>query len=144
MSAPDLSSSALQTVAAFLPLMTVPGFQFTDGKPAIEQTAPHHFEMRGYTYGPQVHRLLDALYALNWVYPFDWPEWAQTPEAQSLRNDPQVLAQATPDQLARLMTVFARQERFSDGTMLDFWDSGLLLGILQRADALAYEPRKDI
>lgn len=143
MSVPDLSPSALQAVAAYLPLMTAPGFRFTDGTPPFEQTSPGHFEMHGYTYDPQVGCLLDTLLTLNWVHSFDWPEWMQTPEAQSLKDDPQVLAQATPEQLARLMTIFARQERFSDGAMLGFWDSGLLLGILRRASELAQEQRKD-
>ena len=49
----------------------------------------------------------------------------------------QMRGYAYDPQVARLLTVFARQERFSDGSRLGFWESGLLLGILRRAAALA-------
>lgn len=64
-------------------------------------------------------------------------EWMEAEEAARLLSRAEALAQATPQQLARLLTVFARQQRFIDGAMLNFWESGLLLGILRRVAALS-------
>lgn len=137
---PQFTPEALRAVAAFLPVMADPAFRFTDGHPPAVVLPDGGIQMRGYAYDPQVGALLRTLDEFGWVYQderFQWPQWAQTPEARALRDDPAVLARATPAQLARLLTVFARQERFSDGARLGFWESGLLLGILRRAAALA-------
>ena len=144
MSAPDLSVSALRTVAAFLPIMTDPSFRFTDGNSPLHQGLQGHLSVVGYTYDPQVNRLRDTLYDLQWVQVFPWLEWAKTSEAQALQTDPDALAQAAAEQLAHLMTVFVRQERLSDGAMLEFWESGLLLRILRRVKVLAYEEQQDV
>jgi len=137
---PELTPEALREVAAFLPVFNTPDFRFAHNDSPLRQTGEKSFEMVGYSYDPQVWAFLDVLERYGWVYndeTFSWPQWAQRGEAGQLRDDPSVLAQATPLQLARLLTVFARQERFSEGTMLGFWDSGVLLGILQRAQQLA-------
>ncbi len=136
---PDLTPEALEAVAAFLPIFTAPDFRFAHNDSPVRQTGEKSFEMVGYAYDPQVRAFLDVLGRYRWVYSdetFGWPEWTRSEEAKRLRDDPSVLAQATPLQLARLLTVFARQERFNDGSMLGFWDSGVLLGILRRAAAL--------
>lgn len=127
-------------MAAFLPVFSAPDFRFAYNDSPLRQTGENTFRMEGYDYDPQVWAFLDVLGRYGWVYSdetFGWPEWTQTSEARQLRDDPGVLAQATPLQLARLLTVFARQERFSDGAMLGFWDSGALLNILRRAEQLA-------
>ncbi|GGM49732.1 hypothetical protein GCM10008956_27350 [Deinococcus arenae] len=137
---PQFTPEALRAVAAFLPVMADPAFRFTDDQPPAVVRPDGGIQMRGYGYDPQVGALLRTLDEFGWVYQderFQWPQWAQSPEARALRDDPAVLARATPAQLARLLTVFARQERFSDGARLGFWESGLLLGILRRAAALA-------
>jgi Family of unknown function (DUF6508) len=73
-------------------------------------------------------------YDLGWVMlDFDWPTWKQTPEAETLRDDVQALAQATPEQLARLLTVCIRQDRFWEGALEGAFKSGLLTRILERA-----------
>jgi len=82
-------------------------------------------------------QLVDVAYRYGWVREtVNWPEWIQTSEATALRNNPSVLAQATEDQLACLITTCIRQERFCEGATKSAYDSGLLTGILQRATAL--------
>jgi hypothetical protein len=76
-------------------------------------------------------------YELGWVMrDFDWGTWKQTPEAISLRDDDQALSQATPDQLARLLTVCIRQDRFCEGALEGAFESELLTRILERAAAI--------
>ena len=70
---------------------------------------------------------------------FDWPSWTGTPEALGLRDDPEVLKQATPVQLAKLLTVLIRQERFVNGALASAYDSGLLTAVLRRAEELRGE-----
>jgi Family of unknown function (DUF6508) len=70
---------------------------------------------------------------------FDWPQWKGTAEAKQLRDDPDVLARATPEQLAKLLTVCIRQDRFSEGTLQAAFETGLLTRILQRAKAILAE-----
>ena len=81
-----------------------------------------------------------AAYDLGWVEPdFDWSTWIGTLEARSLRDDPSTLSKATSDQLAHLLTVIIRQDRFVDGSLLASYESGLLTDILRRAAALTVE-----
>lgn len=127
-------------MAAFLPIFSAPDFRFAHNDSPLRQTGEKSFEMVGFDYDPQVRVFLEVLGRYGWVYSdetFSWTEWIQTSEATGLRDDPSMLAQATPLQLAQLLTIFARQERFSDGAMLSFWESGVLLGILRRAEQLA-------
>jgi hypothetical protein len=82
-------------------------------------------------------------YDLAWVEnDFDWVTWMDTPEALSLRDSPASLAEATPAQLAHLLTVVIRQDRFAEGSLVASYDSGLLTSILRRAAVLARESRK--
>jgi hypothetical protein len=78
-------------------------------------------------------------YEHGWVLDgFDWSEWMTSAEARELRDNREKLAEASPDQLAKLLTLLIRQERFCDGTMAEAYESGLLLTILRRAKALGW------
>jgi hypothetical protein len=82
-------------------------------------------------------RFVGDCYEHGWVLAgFDWPAWAQTERARVLRDDPMVLASATEQDLAQLLTVVVRQDRFCEGSLARAFESGLILGILQRADQL--------
>ncbi len=84
-----------------------------------------------------VTAFVDMAYQNVWVRSdFDWPDWAQTEEAKRLLNEEPALALATSDQLAKLLTVCIRQDRFVEGALLDAFESGLVLRIVRRAAAL--------
>lgn len=72
----------------------------------------------------------------GWIEPFDWMTWVDTDEAKALRDDRDVLAAATPDQLQRLLTAIVRAERFSDGSLEWAFETGLMAAIARRAAAL--------
>ena len=80
-----------------------------------------------------------AVGANGWVEPFDWMTWAETDEGRSLREDRAALAEATPDQLQRLLTTLVRADRFSEGTLAWAFESGLMGAIARRAATLATE-----
>ncbi|MBM4409543.1 MAG: hypothetical protein FJ038_13330 [Chloroflexi bacterium] len=128
----------LRALASFLPAFEAEGFEF--GRWAGgEEIRPRSFTMPYYSFSPVAEEFLRRGVA-GWVTPrFDWPAWAATDEFQRLSRDPGALAAATPDDLARLLTVLVRSERFGDGQLAAAIESGLLARILRRADALARE-----
>ena len=80
---------------------------------------------------------VQAAYQYEWVSSdVNWGEWKQTPEAEKLRDEPDVLSQASEYDLVCLLTTCIRQERFCEGSLESAYESGLLTGILQRADSL--------
>jgi Family of unknown function (DUF6508) len=73
------------------------------------------------------------------VKPVDWADWLQTSEAQSLASNPEAIAAATHHQLAKVLTVLMRQDRFDEGALQSAFEIGLLTAIVQRAEALLEE-----
>jgi hypothetical protein len=67
---------------------------------------------------------------------FDWLAWNGTPEATQLHECPGVLERATPEQLARLLPVLIRQDRFVEGALAMAYEDGLLVRIFRRAASL--------
>jgi hypothetical protein len=89
------------------------------------------------TLSPVASDFVQAAYDAGWVLQdFDWPEWKDTEEAKALYRDPDLLAQATPHQLAQLLTVFIRQDRFVEGGLLGDFKSGHILAMVRRAAKL--------
>lgn len=62
--------------------------------------------------------------------------WRNHGRRISLRDDQAPLARATPEQLARFLTVVIRQDRFVEGALLTAFESGLILRIVRRAAAI--------
>ena len=80
---------------------------------------------------------VQAAYQYEWVSSeVNWGEWKQTSEAKRLRDEPDVLSQASEHDLVCLLTTCIRQERFCEGSLESTYQSGLLTGILQRAEAI--------
>ena len=102
----------LERLATFAAVLEPPGF--VAGAYVGPEVAPGVWRMPSVRYHPEVDRFHDLAYEDGWVRTdFDWGEWSETPEALSLRDEPTALASATPDQLAKLITVLVRQERFA-------------------------------
>jgi hypothetical protein len=57
-------------------------------------------------------------------------------DAMRLRDDPKALAAASAEQLAKLLTVLIRQDRFVEGALNGAFEAGLLTGIVRRAAGL--------
>ena len=68
---------------------------------------------------------------------FAWPDWISTPEAIALRTDRDALARATPDQLAKLLTMLIREDRFNEGALAHSFETGLIAAVARRAKVLA-------
>lgn len=73
------------------------------------------WEKTGFRYSDDAECFLRHCYDHGWVTELDWPEWVKTDEAQNLRDAEVIRTQATPQQLANLLTVAIRQSRFVEG-----------------------------
>jgi hypothetical protein len=90
--------------------------------------------------GDWAMRFTDMLYQSGWILEgFDWMQWAQTPEGQSLISNKDAIATADEKQMARLLTALVREDRFSEGALASAFDKGLLLAIAERAQRLMQE-----
>ena len=135
-----MKPEALQALAAFLPELRRPGFTAGEVQGG-DESEPGVFRMPFVSYDRAVDSFVEAAYQHSWILrDFDWPAWAQSAEAQSLRDDEAAIGVATAEQLARLLTVCIRQDRFVDGALLAAFQSGLILRIVERAAALAGDP----
>jgi hypothetical protein len=132
----EMKSEALKRLGQFSQIFRQPGFRFQeeienhgrDGTAA----APGCF------YSREAEQFVELCYRDQWLKPdFDWPAWKETEEATALRDRPEVLAHACADQLASLLTVLVRQERFVEGSLGAAFASGLLLRIVDRCSELA-------
>jgi Family of unknown function (DUF6508) len=126
----------LHQLAAFLPEFEKPGFEFGHWvmPPALE---PGVIISPYFAHGPVADSLHRTCYDMGWVLQrFDWPAWMNTTEAVQLRDNPSVLERATPEQLARLLTVLIRQDRFVEGALAAAYKDGLLVRILRRASSI--------
>jgi hypothetical protein len=130
---PDQLVEKLRRIVPFLPSFQATGFKFGYWT-QLPSDQPGVAMLPYFSLGEVAWSFEQKAYDLGWVMrDFDWPTWKQTPEAETLRDDVQALAQATPEQLARLLTVCIRQDRFCEGALESTFESGLLTRILERA-----------
>jgi hypothetical protein len=131
-----MTKDQLGALAGFLPALEKPDFEAGEIRPPREMK-PGVFTMPYTSYSRFVLEMVKTLHDRAWIVPgFDWPGWARSPEAVTLRGDEAALANATPEQLARLLTVVVRQDRFVEGALLEAFASGLILHIIRRAAAI--------
>ena len=73
----------------------------------------------------------------GWVIAgFDWMRWLETDDGRRMRDDQNAVAEASPDQLAMLLTAIIRSDRFVEGSVAGAFESGLLSRIARRAAVL--------
>ena len=126
----------LKALVGFLPRLQAEGF--SAGKwSGMEENSPGVMTMPWVDYSETASDFMKAAYDHGWVLKnFDWGEWQQTPEARALVEDPAALGRASATQLARLLTIEIRRDRFVEGALLSAFESGLILAIVKRAEQL--------
>lgn len=128
----------LEAIAAFLPALDDPNLVVGTWEGGDEPSGG--FTLPWVNYSDVVNRFAQAAYDHGWVRPdLDWPRWKETPEATRLRDEPGAIERASEDQLAKLLTVVIRQDRFCEGELLWAFESGLIARIVRRASALLAE-----
>lgn len=126
----------LTRLAGFCSIFELEGFEF--GKwCGGEEIEPGVIEDYYFKFGDGAAAFINMCYEAGWIVNgFNWSEWMRSIEAEGLRDMPEKLAEASPDQLAKLLTVLVRQDRFCEGNLAAAYQSGLILGILHRASVL--------
>ena len=129
----------LAGLAAFLPMFTAPDFQFGEWFQPTP-SGPGVGSMPYFLLSEAAREFVHAAYDLGWVRPdIDWGAWQGTPECERLRDNAAALVDATAEQLARLLTLYIRGDRFCEGALAEAYESGLLVRILRRAETLLVE-----
>lgn len=131
----------LRAIGAFVDELEAPGFDAGLWHPSERSRTHGERDVRTmpwYELSTRATAFVAALAGIMVV--FDWPTWARTDEAQTLHDDRRVLAAATPDLLAKLVTALVRQDRFNEGALGASFESGLMAAIARRAAALAAGP----
>lgn len=122
----------LRALVEFLPQFEKKNFSFASYNQP-EQGSP---VMSPWSLSPTAEAFVQAAYDNGWVRGFNWRAWAQTPEAQELREKPEAVAEASVEQLECLLTLCIRTDRFYDGFLAGAYKSGFLTSILRRAAVL--------
>jgi hypothetical protein len=127
----------LEALAAALPIVEAPDFEA--GRWHDSERRPDGvWTMPWYELSPAAEAYVRAVGESGMMLTgFDWPSWAKTPEAIALHGDREALTQATPDQLAKLLTALIREDRFNEGALGDSFESGIMTAIARRAKELA-------
>jgi hypothetical protein len=94
-------------------------------------------ELGWFEMSDEAQAFVAEMYDLGWVYEFDWGRWLGSEAGRRLSSGPEAVTSATAADLAKLLTAIIRSERFSDGSIAGAFESGLLLAICRRAQALA-------
>jgi hypothetical protein len=134
----------LRALADLVPLLEAPDADFGHW----ERPPPRDGvgSLGWFEFGPAAEAWRDAVGRGGWVIAgFDWRAWLETDEGRTLKERPEAVAAATPDQLAKLLTAIVRSDRFVEGSIEGAFRSGLLVRIARRAAALSdeVEPGRD-
>lgn len=133
---PHLTRASFTGLAAFVPIFEDPAFEFGAWNTGTK-SQPGVVSEPMYILSEPAHRFYRAVYELGWILTgFDWPRWVGGEEAQRLTHDAEAVDAASPEQLARLLTAMVRSDRFCEGTLAGFHESGLILRILRRVKVL--------
>ena len=122
----------LPRLAQYADAFEAPGFRFGEWVPP-EPIEGGVIRVGWYSLSPRAESFIRDAYDAGWVFPFDWGAWAKSARGKELIGHPEAVAEASVDDLARLLTVYVRADRFADGTLADAFESGMLTAILRRA-----------
>jgi hypothetical protein len=82
-------------------------------------------------YADSVQRVVQALYALDAVVPFNWPHW----DGIARLREPYALATASVADAVRMATAIIRGDRFTEGALAGAIDDGTFPAALERLRA---------
>ena len=125
----------LEALAKYLPIFNAPGFKFSEVTPA--EVEGDVIRLGWTSYGPEAQSFMQDCYDYGWVQSTNWTEWMQTAEAQALSQDPARVATASIEDLARVLTVCLRRDRFVEGSLGEEFERGLITRIVARARELS-------
>jgi hypothetical protein len=93
------------------------------------------FTLGYYTFSDVVNEFLDAAQTFA-LAGFDWVEWKSSDHGRRLLTESNVVAQATEEDLRKILTAYLRQERFCGGTLWNGFERGIMQAVTERAAEL--------
>ncbi len=127
-------------LASLLPVFEAPDFSFGTWGEGRRDRTTGLVELPWFSLSEAAEQLVDIAYGDGWVLTeFDWGEWNWTGQAQRFEGDPETVADASARELAQLLTALIRLDRFSEGTLAEAGQSGLVTAVLRRIDRLHRE-----
>ena len=90
-----------------------------------------------YIYSRKVNEFIATVKKENFTIIYDWVKWQD--EADKYFKEPELIDSASIVILRKLMTMFIRKERFCSGFINSVIDTGMILKILERLNALKAE-----
>jgi O-acetyl-ADP-ribose deacetylase len=94
----------------------------------VDGVEPPMFQMPYAVYSDAVNHTVQALYDLDAIVPFNWPDWDGVERFRGGRG----LDSAPVADAIRLATAIVRADRFSEGTIAATLDDGTFLAALRR------------
>jgi hypothetical protein len=125
----------LQALARFAGGFAAQGFVFGAWHNPLPDDAGV-LEFPYFELSPEASTFVEFAYEFGWVRSFNWSTWRETEEGKRLMARPEQVATATEEQLAKVLTVIFRGDRFSEGALFAAFEAGFLTAIVQRAEAL--------
>ena len=128
-----IGAGDMDALVEFLPIFEKPGFSFGrwSGGGVDTEVA---MSIPCFVPSKEAARFLDALHDRNWIEPFDWPGWQR--QAARYLGSPGGLKRARLGTLRKLLTLHVRKERFCEGHLSAVHESGHLVAILRRLQAI--------
>lgn len=133
------AAERIRALASFAPIFRNKKTKFgTWSRPTGSGTTKDPLTMPYFKTSTMGARFQQTLYDFEWVLPkFNWMSWRKSAEAKSLLENHAKIYVASSLQLAKILTMLARADRFSEGTMAVAFANKLLLAIVERAEQLA-------
>ena len=125
---PPLRNDAIDRLLSFRPL-----FDTSEHLYSVSE----EFSLDPFSYDPEVHRFIKAVYETGFLFPFEWVAWKD--EGARLVHTDGAIAACSLDDLRRLTTIIIRQDRFVSGMVAQAIDEGWFRKILDRLAELQNE-----
>lgn len=140
----EIEKLALESLAGFLDRLSNPSF--TAGEWVFSKSDNDEvMDMPYVQFESVAEEFIKAAYDNQWLdTQFDWLDWARSPEAARLIDDPRAIATVEPKDLSRLLTVCIRRDKFAEGSLLSDFENGLILRIVRRAAAIVGKAKETV
>ena len=135
----NFNTPPLQRLAELLPEVDVPNFSPGVDR-GIEKGEDGKNYIIGFQFSETARQFTQIAYDDNWVSPLvDYMGLRNTPKGERYFKDVNTIAEASPYDLACLITWMVRGDRFSEGLLASKFKDGTVLAILKRIDVLHRE-----
>jgi hypothetical protein len=135
-----VTARQIEALTPFVRIFEIMGFQCGQC-PQSEPDSPHGSIIPGFGVNDPVANFLQALHDHGWIEPLDWRDCQL--EAARYAASPELVGDADAETIRKLFTSHVRQDRECHGHLAAQFESGHILSLLRRLNAIA-SARSDI